>query len=122
MEFLLKKELFIWLENPLQIKLSSGIRREKNDKVDSKQIAFYAFRFQDKAICCMPTDKDLCSLGLLLSFRERLIRSKKSLLVSASEMRAVLQRDHTARYIYQQSGRDIDRLNKEIKETEKRMK
>jgi transposase len=37
-------------------------------------------------------------------------------------MRAVLQRDPTARYIYEQSARDIDRLNKEIKETEKRMK
>lgn len=120
-EFLLKKKLFIWLENPLQIKLSSGIKREKNDKVDSKAIAMYAYRFRDKARRCSPTDKDLSSLGLLLAFRDRLVRNKKSLVISAAEMRTIIKRNPVARYIYEQSQRDIERLNKEIKETEKRM-
>jgi hypothetical protein len=48
-EFLIRKELFLWLENPLQIKLSSGIKREKNDRTDSREIALYACRYQDKA-------------------------------------------------------------------------
>jgi transposase len=120
-EFLLKKKLFVWLENPLQIKLSNGIKREKNDKMDSRQIALYAFRFRDKARCCAPKGKDLASLGLLLAFRERLIRNKKSILTSAGELRAVIKRDPVARYIYEQSQQDIERLNKEIKEAEKKM-
>jgi len=51
-EFLVKKNLFVWLENPLQIKCSWGIKRTKNDRIDSLEIARYAFRFQDKAVAC----------------------------------------------------------------------
>jgi transposase len=120
-EFLMKKGMFIWLENPLQIKQSSGIKREKNDKVDSREIARYAYRFQDKARVYQLPDKALKSLELLLSFRERLVGNKQVLLVSAAEIRRVMQRDSTARYIYEQSKKDIERLNKEIKEVEKRM-
>jgi len=37
-----EENIDFWLENPMQLKLSSGISREKNDKVDSEQIARYA--------------------------------------------------------------------------------
>jgi Transposase and inactivated derivatives len=120
-EFLLKKGLFIWLENPLQIKLSTGVKREKNDKADSLEIARYAYRFHDRAVECRPTDKDITSLRLLLSFRERLIRNKKSLLISAKEMRSIYERNRRATYVYEQSMRGIKRINKEIKETERQM-
>jgi transposase len=120
-EFLVKKGLSIWLENPLQIKQSSGIKRAKSDKVDSREIAFYAYRFQDRARAYQLPDKALKSLELLLSFRERLVSNKHALLVSAKELRRVMQRDSTARFIYEQSQRDIERINKEIKEVEKRM-
>ena len=53
-EFLIKKKLFIWLENPLQIKCSWGIKRAKTDRIDSLEIARYAFRFQDKAVASKP--------------------------------------------------------------------
>jgi transposase len=109
------------LENPLQIKQSTGIKRDKNDKIDSRDIAIYAYRFQDRARCYRLPEKSIQSLGLLLSFRERLLRNKHTLLVSATEIRRVMQRNSTARYIYEQSQKDIDRINKEIKEIEKRM-
>jgi len=120
-EFLIKKGLFIWLENPLQIKQSGGIKREKNDKADSRDIALYAYRFQDRARHYQLPDKALKSLELLFSFRQRLIDNKKRLLVAAAEVRQVLSRHPTARYIYEQSQKDIARINKEIKEVEKRM-
>lgn len=41
-------ECRLWLENPSQIKYSSGMQRGKNDKVDAKRIAIYAARFGDK--------------------------------------------------------------------------
>lgn len=106
----------------MQIKLCSGFRREKNDKVDSQQIARYAYRFQDKAKCFKLPDKSLNSLQLLLAFRDRLMRNKHSLLVAAREIRAVLKRDTTARYIYEQTKKDVQRLDKEIKEVESKMK
>lgn len=121
-EFLVKKKLFVWIENPMQIKLSMGLKREKNDKVDSQEIARYAYRFQDKAKCFQIRDKSLNSLQLLLAFRNRLQRNKHSILVAAQEMRAVLKRDSTARYIYEQTKKDVERLNREIKDVELKMK
>lgn len=120
-EFLIKKGLFMWLENPLQIKQSIGIKRDKSDKVDSMEIAMYAYRFQDKSRAYQLPHKTLKALELLLSFRDRLLGNKHTLLVAAAEIRRVLQRDATARYIYEQSQKDIERLNKEIKEVEKRL-
>ena len=120
-QFLIRKNLFIWLENPLQVKQSSGIKREKNDKVDSLEIALYAYRYQDRARAFQLPSKALKSLELLLSFRERLLGNKQTLLVSASEIRRVMSRDATARFIYEQSQKDIERINKEIKEIENRM-
>jgi len=120
-EFLVKKGLSLWLENPLQIKQSSGIRREKNDRVDSQEIALYAYRFQDKARMYQLPDKALKSIELLLSFRARLLANKHNLLVSSVEIRRVISHNSTARYIYEQSKRDIERINKEIKEIERRM-
>ena len=43
-----RRNASLWLENPAEIKYSSGIQRGKNDKVDAKRIAVYASRFQDK--------------------------------------------------------------------------
>jgi transposase len=120
-EFLIKKGQYLWLENPLQIKRSTGIKREKNDETDSRDIALYACRFQDRARAYRLPDKSLKSLELLLSFRERLLRNKHTLLVSAAEIRRVIQRNATARYIYEQSKKDIERINREIKDIEKRM-
>jgi len=119
--FLLKHNLFIWLENPLQIKRSSGIKREKTDKTDSLEIAHYAFRFQDKAMCYKLPDKVFSALQNLLSFRGRLVKNRKELLVAAKEMRRVFSRDKTARYIYEQSVHEVGRFNKKIKDVERQM-
>jgi transposase len=121
-EFLVQKGLFLWLENPLQIKQSTGIKREKNDQVDSRDIALYAYRFQDKARAYVLPAKDLKALELLLTFRDRLVKNKKALQVSANEMRAIWQRNTTARYVYEQSQSDIERIDKEMKKIEKEMK
>jgi transposase len=119
--FLLKKGLFVWLENPLQIKLSSGIRREKSDKVDSRDIAWYACRFCDRAKAFRLPGKALSSLQHLLAFRERLVKNKVSLQVAAQEMRRVYRHDSTARFIYEHSVRETEQLEREIDAVEKKM-
>jgi len=120
-EFLLKKNLFIWLENPLRIKRSSGIKREKSDKTDSREIAEYAYRYQDRARAYELPEKAFGELQLLLAFRERLVKNKVSLEVSGSEMRRIYKRNPTARFIYEQSQSDIVRIEKEIETIEKKM-
>ncbi|GHT68076.1 hypothetical protein FACS189452_07010 [Bacteroidia bacterium] len=49
-------------------------------------------------------------------------RSKQALLVAATELRAVRQRNKDARYIYEQSQQEVEHLNKQIKEVEQKMK
>jgi len=120
-EFLVKKNLFIWLENPLQIKCSWGIKRAKTDRIDSLEIARYALRFQDKATTCKPANKEIESLRLLLAYRGRLVKNKVSLEVAAKETRRVINRDSTSRFIFENSQRDIERIKKEIEVIETKM-
>lgn len=120
-EFIVKKNLFIWLENPLQIKCSWGIKRAKTDRIDSLEIARYALRFQDKATTCKPANKEIESLRLLLAYRGRLVKNKVSLEVAAKETRRVINRDSTSRFIFENSQRDIERIKKEIEVIETKM-
>jgi len=120
-EFLSQKKLFMWLENPLQIKCSWGIKRAKTDKIDSLEIARYAIRFQDKAIAYKPADKETDSLKLLFSYRERLVKTKVAMEISAKEIRRVISRDETSRYIFEDSNREIERIKKKIENIESKM-
>lgn len=120
-EFLVKKNLFIWLENPLQIKCSWGIKRAKTDKIDSLEIARYALRFEDKAVACKPSNKEIESLRLLFAYRGRLVKNKVSLEVSANETRRVINRDTTSRLVFENSQQNIERIKKEIEVIETKM-
>jgi transposase len=119
--FLAKKHLFIWLENPLQIKRCSGIKRAKNDLFDSLNIAQYACRHIDKAIAYKPAEKEVEALQLLVSYRSRLVKIKVSLEVAANEMRRVIKRNTTAGFVYQSSMRDIERVKKQINGIEQKI-
>ena len=119
--FLAKKGLFIWLENPLQIKRCSGVKRTKTDRYDSIVIAQYASRYIDKAVVYKPMEKQIESLQLLVAYRSRLVKSKVAIEVGANEMREVIKRDETARFIYEKSQLDIKRIKKQISDIERKM-
>ena len=42
------KSCKLWMEYPTQIKYSSGLQRGKNDTIDAKRIALYAFCYYDR--------------------------------------------------------------------------
>ena len=58
--------------NPLKIKRSMGMRREKSDKADSKVIALYGLRFQDEISVSGPPEEVFLALQLLLAHRKRI--------------------------------------------------
>jgi transposase len=68
--------LDLWLENPTQIKLRSGMQRGKNDKIDARKIAHYAFRFQDKMRLFSLPEKNMASLRQLISERDMYVVDK----------------------------------------------
>jgi len=120
-DFLAKKSLFIWLENPLQIKRCSGIKRAKTDSIDACEIARYACRYRDKSRAYTLPEKEVDTLRLLSAHRSRLVKNKVLLEVAANEMRCVIKRDTTARWVFESSMRDIKRLKKEIGTVEEKM-
>jgi transposase len=78
-EYLSSKGLYLWIDSPLQIKLSMGIQRGKSDKADSEQLALYGYRYQDKARGYVPLSKECKALQILYAHWERLVKVKVSL-------------------------------------------
>ena len=71
-ECLTSRGYFVWLESPLQIKLSSGMRRGKTDPLDARMIAEYAFRHLDLAKMFAPDGEGLKKLRELHLTRRKL--------------------------------------------------
>lgn len=69
--------LFLWMEDPTRIKNSFGVTRGKDDRVDARRIAEYAFRFSDKAVAYEMPDKTIVSLKNLLADRDTLANDRK---------------------------------------------
>lgn len=110
-----------WLENPSQIKLSSGMTREKNDKIDSEMIALYAARFMDKAKLYSPQGEALLKLRELVRFRDRLTKVKTQLLTPANELKQVRTTWQEADYIQHSSVNITKGIDEQVDILEKKM-
>lgn len=113
--------LDLWLENPNQIKLSSGMNREKNDKVDSYQIALYAARFIDRKKLYKPQSETLLRIRELVRFKDRLTKTKTQLSVAANELKSVRKDWEETEYICESSKSLVDQINSQIADVEKKM-
>jgi transposase len=76
---LIKKKCSIWLESPLRIKLSMGIRRGKSDRIDACRIAEYAYRFQNQLTIWQPPRQIIQELKTLSTLRKNLVGIAKAL-------------------------------------------
>lgn len=118
--FLYESGYDMWLVSGLEMKLTQGIKRSKTDRVDACKIAEYAFRYQDKALVFKPVSSALGEIRELLSYRERLVETRKVLTTSAREMKRVKD-NASCDYIYQESIEYIKTLNRSILHCEKRI-
>lgn len=66
----------VWLANPSDIRMSIGMKRGKNDRIDAQRIAEYGFRFQDKVRLLTSNQVELQELSQLLTYRELLVADK----------------------------------------------
>lgn len=119
--FLVGHGLPIWLESALRIKRSRGLCRGKDDKSDSRDIALYAYRYRDKAKEYSMPMEIVANLKDLMSYRERLKKSRHSLKVSCKELKRAKPSDAAADYIYNKSQENIKAMDKDMKEVEKKM-
>ncbi|MXV53356.1 IS110 family transposase [Pedobacter sp. HMF7647] len=78
----------LWIENPLRLKRSLGLKRGKSDKADALQIAQYAFLHRSKAILYQLPSKTLTTLKNLISCRKQLLKHQTALKSTCTELNA----------------------------------
>lgn len=88
-KFIISQQGNLWMEMSLKIIRSLGVQRGKNDKLDAKRIALFAHRNQQDFIPYNPPRLLIENLKTLLLLREKLICSRKALLVSINELTSV---------------------------------
>ena len=118
--FLYESGYDMWLVSGLEMKLTQGLKRNKTDRVDACKIAEHAFRYQDKVVLFQPVSKALDEIRELLSYRERLVETRKVLTTSAREMKRVKE-NTSCDFIYHDSLKYIKTLNASVRECEKRI-
>jgi len=101
----------LWLENPAQIKHSSGIQRGKNDKLDARKIAAYAVRFQDKARLFSLPQKNIASLKQLVSERDLYITDKGKYQGQLTDQKRFMSKSD-----YQKKSKRLESLIAELEE------
>jgi transposase len=117
-QYLTERKYHVWLEMPVQILRSLGIQRGKNDRVDAKRIAEYARLKKDKAVLWQPPREIVIPINDLLTLRDRLIESRKSLKQPIKEFRDAGFKD-AAKLIESRCMHTLKALDKEIKQIEK---
>ena len=78
---------FLWREDALQIKLSSGRQKDKSDAGDAFTIARYAWRHQGNARAYTLPPKQLHQVRQLLQLRRTLLKGHTALWVSYQELK-----------------------------------
>lgn len=101
------------LQPGLQIKRSMGIQRGKNDKADAQVIGKYAYlNRKDIQLYKLPSEIIL-KLKQLVSYRERLVKTKVALKTASKELKAFSDKD-LHELIVADSTKHIERINKSI--------
>ena len=117
-----KEQLYTCIEGAMNIKLSLGLQRGKNDKVDAQRIAEYAMRYTDRLKQWKPKREVVEKLQYLMSARERLVKAKKVLTGSNQDASLFLEKSkaklirNSAQGALKAIDKDIKQLEVEIKE------
>src|ERR1039457_5743595 len=88
-DFLTKNNCKTGLEMPVVIKRSMGLQRGKNDKIDAKNIALYAYKNLEDIKLWQPPCEEVLKLKELMTLRDRLIENKKSLITPVKELKSI---------------------------------
>lgn len=120
--YMCSKSLDIWRESALRIRNSRGLQLGKSDKADSMTIADYAYRHLDKAKPFVLPDEDIKSIKELYRYRESLVSEMSAKKVRAKEIKATAIASSTVNFIYKDSMKEVERLEKSIKACEDEIK
>lgn len=115
-----EKQWCMWIEMPVAILRSMGLQRGKNDKVDAKRIAMYAMKNHEQAKLWEAPRKEVETLRQLITTRERLINSLKSLKMPVKECKQTGNKE-LASIIERSIKNAVKGLEKDIEKIEQAM-
>ncbi|HEY4965672.1 MAG TPA: transposase [Puia sp.] len=107
--------------SPLEIKRSLGIVRGKNDKVDARRIAEYAYEKREKITPTKLPSKAILQLHPLLTLRDRLARTRAGYVATRTEQKRFLVKQDLPD-LFDVYNDLIACLTKQIKQLEKAIK
>lgn len=118
LEYLIKADIPCIEESALRISRSLGIRRGKDDKVDSMDICQYVYEKRERLKASKLPSALIVRLRKLLSRRDFLVRQRQSLKVSLNEQKNYIE-EELYKELNEGNKSIIDVYNKEIKELER---
>jgi transposase len=119
-DFFTKQQLNFVLLPGLEIKRSIGIQRGKDDKVDAKRIAEYAYQKQDKLSPTKLPFKSILKIRSLISLRDRLVKHRKSFLKDKAEYKIYYKKSEH-KTVFEVIETSIKDLDKQIAKIEKEL-
>lgn len=97
----------------LEIKRSMGIQRGKNDKIDAKRIAEYAYQKQDVIKLSQLPFENISKIRSLLSTRDRLVKHRSGFLKDKGENSIFLNQQKN-KVLFKVIEKSIADINKQI--------
>lgn len=116
-EFLTSSQIVYTLVPGSEISNSLGIVRSKSDKLDAKRIARYAYKNRDEIRIHSLPNESIRTLKVLLSYRERVVKSLHGFKVSSKELKAF--ETSTVASCIDRSAEIIEGFKKEINQIER---
>lgn len=116
--FLQSKQLDFSVEAPYHIKHSMGLQRGKNDKVDAKRIARYAYLHREELSLSSFPDTVIIKLQALLAYRSRLVKAIMTFKIPSKELSEFVD-SNVKSHINKQTDGLIKCIKSRIKKVEK---
>ncbi len=116
LQFLFSKKANVCLEAAIHIKMSSGLQRGKNDKIDAVRIAQYAYKNRETLKLWQPKRQAVEKLKYHAALRNRLINAKKQLTTAFKET-AVFDKQAAAK-MKSLCHSSVEALERDIAKTE----
>lgn len=113
---------FMWLDSALRIKRSLGISRGKSDRKDSRDIAVYAARYQDKRRRYVAPDGRTEAVKVLFMRRKFLVAQRDALRRRSKELKSVLKGNRMLDKSFRSDNRLDEAYCKEIAAIEKEIR
>lgn len=118
--YFVKYNCKVWMEMPVNIIRSLGLQRGKNDRVDARRIALYAYKNRDDIKLWKPQRDLVLKLRDLLALRERLITAQNSLKAPIKELIAVGD-TKAAEMVSKNCQKTLSSIEKEIGQIDKNL-